>query len=97
MGSLREFVICLILPTTNYTKATQIYPSPSTYYKSIKATPVITFPKKFVTNLRYDHNYGLLPVTVTNNDPSTQPITYSIYPTPTDSNVASIKYIKNRC
>ena len=83
-----------ISPTTNYTKATQIYPSPSTYYKSIKATPVITFPKKFVTNLRYDHNYGLLPVTVTNNDPSTQPITYSIYPTPTDSNVASIKYIK---
>ena len=83
-----------ISPTTNYTKATQIYPSPSTYYKSIKATPVITFPKKFVTNLRYDHNYGLLPVTVTNNDPSTQPITYSIYPIPTYSNVASIKYIK---
>jgi hypothetical protein len=83
-----------ISPTTNYTKATQIYPSPSTYYKSIKATPIITFPKNFGTKLIYGNNYNLIPVTVTNNDPLTQPITYSIYPTPTDSNVASIKYIK---
>jgi hypothetical protein len=85
-----------IAGTTNYKQATQIYPSSSTYYTSIKATPVIKFPGTFVTKLRYDHNYDLIPVIVTNNDPLTQPITYSIYPTPSYLNVASIKYIKGK-
>uniref|UniRef100_A0A6C0EZ04 Uncharacterized protein n=1 Tax=viral metagenome TaxID=1070528 RepID=A0A6C0EZ04_9ZZZZ len=80
-----------IMETTNYTSATYTYPSPSTYYTSIKATPIIKFPDNFVKSLIYSNNYALLPVIVTNNDPLTQPITYSIYPT--TSTVASIKYI----
>jgi hypothetical protein len=84
-----------IASTTNYINATQIYPSPSTYYKSIKATPIIKFPKTFVLSVTYGSNYNLIPVDVTNNDPLTQPITYSIINIyPPNTVVASIKYIK---
>ena len=74
--------------TTNYSS-----PTPFIYsYTSIKATPIINFPKNFVKALIYGNNYTLLPATATIFDPLTQPITYSIYPT--SSTVASIKYIK---
>ena len=33
--------------TTNYNSATYLYPSPTTYYTSIQATPTITLPSNF--------------------------------------------------
>ena len=74
--------------TTNYNS-----PPPFIYsYTSIKATPVITFPKKFVKQLIYGSNYPFFQATATNIDPLTQPISYNVYPT--NSSVATIKYIK---
>jgi hypothetical protein len=83
-----------IASTTNYINATQIYPSPSTYYKSIKATPVITFPQTTAKSAIFGSPYTFTGASISNYDPLTQPITYSIYPTPPFKNVASIKYIK---
>ena len=65
-----------ISPTTNYKQATYIYPSPSTYYTSIKATPVITF--NVDKSATYDTSYNLVPVQFVTGDPLTQKVTYSI-------------------
>ena len=67
-----------ISPTTNYTQATQIYPSPSTYYTSIKATANIVFPLSFNLTAVYDTSYNFVPVNFVTGDSSKQTITYSI-------------------
>jgi hypothetical protein len=67
-----------IMATTNYTSATYTYPSPSTYYTSIKATTQIKFPDPYNVTAVYDTSYNFLPVQFVVGDSSTQTITYSI-------------------
>ena len=67
-----------ISETTNYKKATQIYPSPSTYYTSNRATTIIEFPDTFNTSAVYDTPYDFVPVNFVVGDSSKQTVTYSI-------------------
>jgi hypothetical protein len=74
--------------TKNYTSKTFTYPSPTSYYNSIQATPVIKFPQNNVKSAEYGFPYTFIPATIENNDPS-QTITYSIISNPPNTNVAS--------
>jgi hypothetical protein len=67
-----------ISETTNYKKATQIYPSQSTYYTSKPATTVIEFPNTFNLTAEYDTPYDFVPVNFVVGDSSKQTVTYSI-------------------
>ena len=67
-----------ISETTNYKKATQIYPSQSTYYTSKPATTVIEFPNTFNLTAEYDTPYDFVQVNFVVGDSSKQTVTYSI-------------------
>ena len=57
-----------------------VYNSDTTYtsYNAEPATPIIKFPKKFITSSRYGSTYIFVPAEISNSDPSSQTLTYSI-------------------
>jgi hypothetical protein len=76
-------------PTKNYTSKIFTYPSPTSYYNSTPAKPVIDFTQKNVKSAVYGSPYTFIPATISNNDPS-QTITYSIISiSPSNAIVAS--------
>ena len=85
-------ILVTIHATINFVSQTYTYPTINTYYTSITATPIITFPKNFTTSSRYGSAYVFVPPVLSNNDPS-QSLTYSIFPS--NSAVATINYSQN--
>ena len=75
--------------TKNYTSKIFTYPSPTSYYNSTPAKPIIDFTQKNVISAVYGSPYTFNPATISNNDPS-QTITYSIISiSPSNAIVAS--------
>jgi hypothetical protein len=65
--------------TKNFSEYTYTYPTdPSTYYNTKSCIPVIEFDSTFVTSLDYGSTYNLTGVILSNNDPLSQVLTYSI-------------------
>lgn len=85
-------IIVTIGNTTNYNQATYTYPSPTTYYNSIHATPTITFPSNFGSTWLINGIYNLTSTVTTNAGPGypiTNSVTYSII-NASISNIATI-------
>ena len=85
-------ILVTIGATINFSAMTYTYPSLTTYYQTLPATPTITFPTNFNPSGRYGSTYVFVPPVLSNNDPS-QSLTYSIYPT--NSTVATINYAQS--
>jgi len=78
IGTGNYQILVTIAATTNFSEITYTYPSLTTYYQTIWATPDITFSKKaFVTSSIYGSTYNFVAPILTNSDPS-QLLTYSI-------------------
>ena len=79
-------ILVTIHSTTNFSTVTYTYPSGLVYnsdttytsYNAEPATPIIKFPKKFITSSRYGSTYIFVPAEISNSDPSSQTLTYSI-------------------
>jgi hypothetical protein len=88
-------ILVKIHSTTNFYAVTYTYPSPTTYYTTEWATPIITFPKTFVTSSMYGSTYKFVTAIISNNDPS-QMIQYSIINSipvvPSSTSVATLVY-----
>ena len=88
-------ILVKIHSTINFYAMTYTYPSPTTYYQTIWATPNITFPNTFVTSSIYGSTYNFVAPILSNNDPS-QTLTYSIVNSipvvPSSTSVATIIY-----
>jgi hypothetical protein len=85
--------------TKNFNAQTYTYPTdPSTYYNTEWSIPKITFDDStFVTSVEYGSTYNFTGVTLSNNDPSSQVLTYSIINSnpvvPSNPSVATLTYI----
>ena len=80
-------ILVSISNTTHYSAVTYNYPTINTYYTSIQAIPIITFPSNFETLSIYGSSYIFVPAIISNNDPS-QVIRYSS----SDTMVATLNY-----
>jgi len=81
-------ILVTIGATTNFSAVTYTYPSSTTNYQTKQATPIITF-NNFTTSSRYGSVYVFVSPTLSNYDPLSQSLTYSVYPA--SSQVATIK------
>ena len=77
IGTGNYQILVTIAATTNFSKITYTYPSLTTYYQTIWATPNITFTN-FVTSSVYGSTYNFVAPNFSNYDPSSQTLTYSI-------------------
>jgi len=94
IGTGNYQILVTIHATTNFSAVTYTYPSPTTYYQTIWATPNITFTN-FVTSSMYGSTYNFVAPILSNNDPS-QTLTYSIVNSipvvPSSTSVATLVY-----
>jgi hypothetical protein len=95
IGTGNYQILVTINATTNFSAVTYTYPSPTTYYQTIWATPIITFLNTFVTSSIYGSTYNFVAPILSNNDLS-QTLTYSIVNSipvvPSSTSVATIIY-----
>ena len=78
-----------------YCNSTSFYYDDSLLLPTItinKQTPIITFPKSFVTSATYDVSYNLVPANINNN---IQTLSYSIFNSVPPNNVVNISTIYN--
>jgi len=79
IGTGNYQILVTIHATNNFSEMTYTYPSLTTYYQTIWATPNITFSKNaFVTSSMYGSTYNFVAPNFSNYDPSSQTLTYSI-------------------
>ena len=97
IGTGNYQILVTIHATKNFSEMTYTYPSLTTYYQTIWATPNITFSKKaFVTSSVYGSTYNFVAPNFSNYDPSSQTLTYSIVNSkpvvPSSTSVATLVY-----